>query len=124
LRPDQVLRDSLGLGDRDRVHVVGLTTTEAGVDIASPAETVVRSGDLVSFELADRRARTVRFEAADLGPASSAWAESAGLLRVPLLSDSGARWVLDFADAPEGRFPFAVVGGGESGSGAIVVEAR
>ncbi len=124
LRPDQVLRDSLGLTDRDRVHVVRLSSSGTGEDVAEPAETVVRSGDLVTFDLADRRARTVRFDASGLDALTSAWADSAGLLRAPFLADSGARWVLDFADAPSARFPFTVVGGGESGAGAIVVEAR
>lgn len=44
--------------------------------------------------------------------------------RAPFLADSGSRWVIDFSDAPPGRFPFTVVGGGTSGDGAIVVEAR
>ena len=124
LRPDQVLRDSLGLTDRDRVHVVRLAADSNGMDMADPTETRIRPGDLVTFDLSDRRARTVRFEASALDALASVWADSAGLLRAPFLADSGARWVLDFEGAPEGRFPFVVVGGGESGGGAIVVEAR
>jgi hypothetical protein len=124
LRPDQVLRDSLGLTDRDRVHVVRLSTTESGVDVASPPETVLRAGDLVTFDLADRRPRTVRFATMGLDTTSAAWAEAAGLHRAPFLADSGARWVIDFSDAPAGRFPFTVVGGAEPGDGVIVVVAR
>lgn len=124
LRPDQVLRDSLGLTDRDRVHVVRLHTDEAGVEAADPSEIVVREGDHVALELTDRRARTVRFDTADMDEAAAHWATSADLLGAPLLADSGARWVLDFTDAPPARFPFTVIGNGESGGGAIVVEAR
>lgn len=124
LRPDQVLRDSLGLTDRDRVHVVRLSTSDVGVEAASPFEVTVRAGDRVAFQLVDRRTRSVHFDRAGLDAAATGWGDSSGLFRPPLLADSGTRWVLDFTDAPAGRYPYSVVGGGELGGGSIVVEAR
>lgn len=121
LRPDQILKDSLGLTDRDRVHTLRVSASEAGVEVAVPDRLEILSGDYVSIETLDRRARTLRFERDSLTADAGAWAESAGLFAPPLLPDSGARWVLDFSDAPPGAYPFRVLGGGEAGSGVILV---
>jgi hypothetical protein len=123
LRPDQLLQDSLELTDRDRVHTVRLLS-RVGVDTPDPVDIVVRDGDFVNLVIADRRARTVRFDTAGLTVDARAWAEGAGLFRAPFLADLDARWVLDFEDAPAGRYGYRVIGGGEEGLGVIIVEAR
>ena len=124
LRPDQVLRDSLGLTDRDRVHSLRLSVSASGAEAVIPDRIVVGEGDHVSIETVDRRARTVRFERDALPADAAVWAEAAGLFAPPLLPDSGARWVLDFSDAPVGPYPFLVVGSGADGGGVILVEER
>ncbi|MDT8369889.1 MAG: hypothetical protein RQ745_11820 [Longimicrobiales bacterium] len=123
LRPDQMLRDSLGLSDRDRVHAIGLSTV-AGVERPDLEEVIVRQGDHVTFGVHDRRAHSIRFERESLSVAAARWADSAGLLRPPLLAVEGTRWILDFRDAPAGRYPYVVLGGGAEGRGALVVEER
>jgi len=124
LRPDQVLQDSLGLTDRDRVHTIRVSVAGSGAEVAVPARLEVLPGDRVSIEAVDRRARTLRFERDSLAADAGGWAEEAGLFAAPLLPDSGARWILDFAGAPPGPYPFRVVGGGPTGSGVILVGSR
>jgi len=121
LRPDQLLRDSLALSDRDRVHTVRLLS-RVGVDTPDPVDIVIGEGDFVNLVVGDRRARTVRFDTAGLAPQALAWADGAGLFKAPLLANLGARWVLHFEGAPAGRYGYRVVGGGEEGIGVIVVE--
>jgi len=124
LRPDQVLRDSLDLTDRDRVHTLRLSAAASGAETVLPEWLEVAPGDYVSIETVDRRARSVGFERDSLPPEAAEWAESAGLFASPLLPDSGARWVLDCSDAPLGAYPFRVLGGGADGHGVIRVDQR
>lgn len=123
LRPDQTLRDSLGLTDRDRVHVVTLRT-RGDLELPEPSETLLRPGDYLSFVNGDRRARSIRFGSEGLGGEAREWLAGAAGVNGPLLADVGGRWVIDFSDAPPGRYPFVVLGGGEPGSGTVVVEDR
>lgn len=121
LRPDELLQDSLSLTDRDRVHTIRLLS-RVGVDTPDPVDLVIREGDFVNLVIADRRARTVRFDTAELTPEARAWADGAGLFRAPLLADLDARWVVHFEGAPAGRYGYRVVGGGTEGLGMIIVE--
>lgn len=123
LRPDQTLQDSLGLTDRDRVHVVTLETRD-GVELPEPSETMLRPGDHLSFVNGDRRARSIRFRAEELGGEARDWFDAHASIHGPLLADVDGRWVIDFSDAPPGRYPFVVLGGGEAGAGTVVVEDR
>jgi len=123
LRPDQLLQDSLELTDRDRVHTVRLLS-RVGVDTPDPVDIAIREGDFVNLVIADRRARTIRFDTAGLSADARSWAEGAGLYTAPFLADVDARWVLDFEGAPAGSYSYRVVGGGEEGVGMIRVEAR
>lgn len=122
LRPEQVLRDSLGLTDRDRVHALALRT-EDGTEVPDRDVVLVRVGDHVSFRTEDRQARAIRFERDSLAPDALAWGEGAGLFAAPLLARPEMRWVVDFDDAPPGRYPYIVLGGADAGRGAIEVEA-
>lgn len=122
LRPDQLLQDSLALTERDRVHTIRLLS-RVGVDTPDRVDITIREGDFVNLVVGDRRARTVRFDSAGLAPDARDWARDAGLFSSPFLADLDARWVLHFEDAPEGRYAYRVVGGGDEGLGVIVVEA-
>jgi hypothetical protein len=123
LRPEQLLQDSLGLTERDRVHALALRT-DSGVEVADRDVLVIREGDHVVFRTDDRRARAVRFERDSLGPGPTRWAEGAGLFAAPLLARTEMRWVVNFENAPPGRYPYVVLGGAAEGRGVVEVEAR
>lgn len=123
LFPDTFLRDSLGLGERDPVHTVQLESTEDGERV-EPALVTVRAGDLVQFVTRDRQVHVISFILASL-PAPAAdflrdsWQESS-----PPLVEMGARFVVTFAGAPPGNYPFVVTGSREEGRGAVMVVPR
>lgn len=121
LRPDQELKDALGLTDRDRVHLVTVRQ-QSGQERPDPAETVIRPGDHLLFQNGDRRARSVRFLVDELSAEAQRWMSESVGARGPLLGDLDARWIVHFSDAPPGRYPFEITGGGESGRGIAVVE--
>lgn len=121
LQPDRVLRDSLGLTSRDRVHTVSLQARE-GREAVQPRITTVRVGDRISFRVDDGLVHLVRFPGDSLSADARRWLEAGHQLASPPLLARGARWVVDFHDAPPGRYPFVMEGNGDPGNGAVVVE--
>lgn len=122
LQPDALLRDSLGLGDRDRVHTVTVRVHE-GREVAEPRSLSIRAGAWLAFRTDDGFLHTVRFELDSLTPAQRSWMTSAGPESPPLVARN-ARWVISFADAPPGRYPYTLEGNLDAGRGAVVVDAR
>jgi plastocyanin len=121
LRPDALLRDSLGLGDEDRVHRVQLASSTDGGESADPATLEVRPGDWVEFVTSDRRIHVVSFALDGLPEASARFLIESGQQGSPPLMDPGTRFVVSFAGAPLGRYPFEVIGNGRAAQGAVVV---
>lgn len=120
LVPDAFLGDSLGLAAGDRVHTVHLEHTEDGERV-QPMQVTVRAGDLVQFVTRDRQVHAISFVLEGLpGPAASFLRES-WQDRSPPLVEMGARFVVTFAGAPPGTYPFVVTGNSEDGHGTIVV---
>ena len=125
LRPDALLRDSLGLGDDDRVHRVRLSSVD-NRERVEPVQVTVRPGDWVEFVTEDRRVHAVAFALDGATPAAAEFLRGTGQESSPPLVESAARFVVSFADAPAGSYPYVVIGNGEDGRGTIVVavEAR
>lgn len=119
LIPDEVLQATLGLAEGDRVHTVTVTT---GVGERSEPDTVVvRPGDLVQFVTTDWFVHEVRFDVEALDPAARSFLVRTAQMASPPLLQRDARFVVSFADAPEGRYPYVLVGNRASGAGAVVV---
>jgi plastocyanin len=120
LRPDALLRDSLGLGDDDRVHRVGLGSAD-NRETVQPPQVTVRPGDYVEFVTQDRRVHALAFVLESLAPAAAEFLIGPGQQSSPPLVESGTRYVVSFADAPPGTYPYVVRGNGAEGRGAVVV---
>lgn len=118
--PDQLLRDSLGLGDDDvvrRIHVRAIGNLET----VSPARLAIESGSYVEFVSTDRRIHWVRFELDSLEAEAADFLRSGSQEESPPLVNRESRFVVTFRDAPDGRYPYVVQGNGGAGRGVIVV---
>lgn len=120
LRPDAMLRDSLGLGDDDRVHRIWLASV-ANNERIDPDRVEIRQGDYVEFVTDDRRVHAVAFTLDSLSLPASEFLSQSGQQGSPPLVDAGARFVVSFTGAPTSRYPFVVVGNGAPGRGLVVV---
>jgi len=116
---DGRLRDELGLTEADRIHTVSLST---GVrERADPDSILVTPGELVQFVSTDWLVHEVLFELDSLGSEARAFMERRGQSASPPLLQRDSRFVLSFAEAPPGRYPFVLEGNRASGRGVIVV---
>ena len=120
LRPDSILRTSLGLSDRDAVHRVRVAAVGTA-EVAEPARVSAEPGAWVSFQGGDARGHVVRFDTLALAPAAVAWLRDTDQVESPPLLTTDARWVVSFQDAPEGDYPFVVEGSGRTGRGRIEI---
>lgn len=118
--PDELLRDSLGLGDGDVVRRVHLRAVE-DQEVASPVQLRVEPGSHVEFVSTDRRVRWIRFELDSLDTAAADFLRAGSQQESAPLVNRESRFVVTFRDAPEGRYPYVVQGNGLPGRGAIVV---
>jgi hypothetical protein len=121
LRPDGVLRASLGLTDRDAVHIIQVRGRGVA-EVAEPEHLQIGPGAWVSFQGGDTRGHVVRFDTLALGPAALDWLRQTDQVESPPLLTPASRWVVSFEGAPEGVYPFAVEGSGELGFGRIELQ--
>ncbi len=108
LQPAQVLRDSLGLTERDVVFEIGVRT-ESGSEVATPARVAVRGPARLSFRSDDSSAHRITSDTTGLSPDQRDFARSFGQGSPPLVQHE-ARWVIDLTGAPPGHYTFRVTG--------------
>lgn len=120
-RPDQLLRDSLGLTDADRVYRVRLGALDNREQV-EPAEVRIRSGSWVEFVTTDGRIHTVTFELDSLSSPAADVLRGSGQDRSPPLLEESSRFLVHFREAPAGRYPFVVDGNGSPVRGTVIVE--
>ncbi len=120
--PDSVLRTQLGLTDADEVHRVSITGGEE--EALDPAEVAVPPGAWVEFVTTDWRVHQLRFESDSLDAGRLAFLVDGDQMDSPPLIDRDARYVVSFAGAPEGRYPYVVEGNGAPAHGVVVVLTR
>lgn len=118
--PDEELREALGVGSDREVRTVRMEIAE-GTEMLDPEVVEIRPGYLVEFRSDDRRVRTVAFETDSLGSEAASFIVRTGQEGSPPLVETEARFVVDFTDAPVGRYPFVVEGSARPARGAIVV---
>ena len=119
LRPDALLREELGLTDYDEVYQISITG--GAVEVAEPAETTVEGGAYVEFVTTDWLVHEIIFEIDGLAPEAQDFLERTDQVASPPLLRLDSRFVLDFREAPAGRYPYAVEGSGASGRGVVIV---
>lgn len=120
--PDEELREALDIGGDREVPTVRMESRE-GAEVVDPATVEVRPGWLVEFRSTDGRVRTVSFTGESLSGDARSFLSSTGQEGSPPLVERDARFVVDFTDAPPGRYPFLVEGSGAPARGVVVVRA-
>ena len=118
---DPELREALGISDDVTIHRVDLEG-EGSSRFIRPDTVVIAPGDLVQFVARDHRPHLVRFPQAGLPGQLLEFLRRTAQDSPPPLVERGARLVLTFDGAPEGRYPFLVEGDGGSAGGEIRVE--
>lgn len=119
LRPDQRLQDELGLSSRDEVHRISISGGEQ--ERAEPAEVTVPQDAYVEFVSTDSWVHEVRFELDSLeGPARD-FLEGTDQSDSPPLVNADSRFLVSWAGAPPGRYPFRIEGNGAPVAGVVIV---
>ena len=118
---DQMLQDSLGLSPDAPVTTIRLVNAD-GAEALAPDSISVEVGFWVDFLSADGFPRAVVFSLDSLSPGGRSFITSLGLQGSPPLLGEGVHWVVDFSEAPPGRYPYRVEGTGEPAYGVIRVE--
>jgi len=95
-------------GGRDVEHVV-------------PPHLEIDTGEWVQFVTLDRRVHTVSFVPDSLSPAALEYLAATGQLQGPPLLSRGSRFLVDFRNAPPGRYVFSSASHGEPVFGSITV---
>lgn len=122
LQPDSILRAELDMGDGDEVHTVRITGGTS--ETVEPAETVVPPGAWVQFMTTDAFVHEIRFDVDGLPPAGRDFLVDSDQVASPPLLDAGARFLVSFENAPEGRYPYVAEGNGAPARGVVVVQPR
>lgn len=89
-----------------------------------PLRTEAAPGDVLHVLSADRRIQTFHFDLDSLSPEQVRFLTETGQAGSPPLTDAGSRWVLSFQGAPEGVYPFVVLGHGEPVRGRVELRRR
>ena len=95
-------------GGRDVEHVV-------------PPHLEIAPGEWVQFVSLDRRVHTVSFVPDSLSPEALGYLNDTGQLEGPPLLALGSRFLVDFRDAPVGRYVFSSTSHGDPVFGSITV---
>jgi plastocyanin len=119
LIPDEYLQSELGLTTDDRVHT--LSVSAAAAEVAEPDTVRIEPGDIVQFISADWFVHEVHFELDSMTAAARDFLLDTEQASSPPLLQNGSRFVLSFRDAPEGRYPYQILGNTAAGGGLIVV---
>ena len=95
-------------GGRDQEHVLPLTTD-------------ISTGAWVEFVTLDRRVHTISFVADSLAAEVHDYLQATGQMHSPPLLERGTRFLVDFREAPEGRYVFSSRSHGQPVYGSITV---
>lgn len=119
-RTDPELTEALGVPPGTPVHRIDLSGQEGRIRVL-PTAVDANPGDLVQFVVADTRVYSVAFLLEEMSSGQRAFLRGSLQEASPPLVEQGARFVLSFADAPPGEYPFVVEGYGTPVRGRIRV---
>jgi plastocyanin len=112
--------DTLKVPDSVRVATVRIDRTKLAE--LEPAQSTVRTGDLLRFIAQDAGAHAIAFDGDDMSDEARVFMERTGQLRSPPFMAEGSTWVVSFKDAPTGSYPYRCPTHGIQG--VITVSAR
>ena len=95
-------------GGRDVEHIV-------------PPHLDIATGEWVQFVTLDRRVHVVSFVPDSLSPEALEYLADTGQLKGPPLLQQGSRFLVDFREAPAGRYVFSSVSHGDPVFGSVTV---
>jgi hypothetical protein len=95
-------------GGRDLEHIV-------------PPHLDIATGEWVQFVTLDRRVHVVSFVSDSLSPEALGYLADTGQLEGPPLLQQGSRFLVDFREAPAGRYIFSSVSHGDPVFGSVTV---
>ena len=86
-----------------------------------PPHLEIATGEWVQFLTLDRRVHTVSFAPDSLSPEALEYLAATGQLEGPPLLARGSRFLVDFQEAPAGRYVFSSVSHGDPVFGSVTV---
>lgn len=117
--PDELLQAELGLTESDRVHRVRLTGGET--EQADPVVISIEPNAYVEFITTDWLIHEVIFDEDSLAGDRWDFLDGSDQTSSPPLIDKESRYLLSFAGAPAGRYPYRIEGNSAAGRGVIIV---
>lgn len=117
------LREELGIADGVPIHRITLGGRGAE-DRVVPSRVEGAPGDVLHVLSVDRRIQTFTFDPEGLTPEQKGFLVRTGQMGSPPLTDAGSRWVISLEGAPEGEYPFVVLGQGEPVRGVVDIRRR
>ncbi len=117
------LRLELGIDAGTPIHRVTLGGRGSD-DRVVPLRVEAAPGDVLHVLSADLRIQTFSFDLEALDADQQGFLERSSQVGSPPLTDPGSRWVVSLEGAPEGEYPFIVLGHGDPVRGAVDVRRR
>jgi len=99
----------------DSVHMAVVQLDRSWPADLEPEHVELRVGDIVRFESLDAAAHALAFDGTQLEPEARRFLEATGQLRSPPLLSAGNAWVVSFAHAPPGEYPYICTTHGAAG---------
>ncbi|MEO5511907.1 MAG: plastocyanin/azurin family copper-binding protein [Longimicrobiales bacterium] len=96
--------DTVNVPDSIRVATVRIDRTRS--DELDPAQSNVRTGDLLRFMAQDAGAHAVAFDGDGMSAEARSFLEQSGQMRSPPFMAKGSTWVVSFDKAPPGTYPY------------------
>lgn len=117
------LREELGIAAGVTIHRITLGGRGAD-DRVVPPRVEGSPGDVLHVLSVDRRIQTFTFDVDRLTPEQRGFLERTRQVGSPPLTDAGSRWVISLEGAPEGEYPFVVLGQGAPVGGVVDIRRR
>ncbi len=95
---------TIAVPDSIRVATVRIDRTKLAE--LEPAETTIRTGDVLRFIAQDAGAHAIAFDGDGMSEEARSFLETSGQMRSPPFMAAGSKWVVSFDGAPPGSYRF------------------